>query len=137
MMSITRFKGICAPLMQTCDFVIWTPNETTIERIPYDADWAEHTVELLGNIVADKLIRDEDADNNTMPMRYPCTGEKIPDQKHFTHPFNRLEEEIRGFTLKAFQIHITRWIHYSQTRSRTGMGWHLAVALASCNTKLL
>ncbi|KAF0144784.1 MAG: hypothetical protein FD143_3379, partial [Ignavibacteria bacterium] len=89
--------NMCATDSDWCDFVIWTPNETSIQRIPYDAEWGEHTLHILGNIVEDKLIRDEDADNTAMPMMYPSTDEKIHDLKHITHPRDSLEEQIRGF----------------------------------------
>ena len=121
--------NMCATFTEWCDIVIWTPNETDIERLRYDAEWGEHTLQLIGNIVEDKLIRDEDADNTSMPMMYPSTDEKINDLKDIPHPRDSLEELISGFTLKAFQIHITRWVHSWQARSRPGMGWHLAVAM--------
>ena len=124
--------------VQWCDFVIWTPSKLRIQRIPIDTAWGERYLGQLQDLYHDRLERVEDGpegQSEAAEVGYQSGLEEDAlflwgDKQDLTsvlHPVGPSSMELRSQMEQAFAIHMSRWIFYWHSTSRSGSKWKTAV----------
>ena len=118
-----------------CDFVIWTPSNMKIHRIPRDEGWSMRYVPQLESFDKHQITRKEDFDEGFSDAATGDTAEEpfkpyehpARDLTSILHPIGPAAQYLRHMVTKCLHVHLSRWIYPMQSVSRSGHKWRKAV----------
>ena len=123
--------GMAAVGVDWCHFVIWTPSNMKIQRIPRDYGWSMRYVPQLESFYKHHIIRKEDFDEGFSDTATRDTDEEpfdpyedpTRDLTSIFHPISSAAHSLRHMVTQCTPLHQAKWIYERQSKSRSGHKW--------------